>query len=543
MNHTISLWPSADLHLPETPLRSQVLANASSRPSSLRKTRSMFYSNRRQDLAGQPIAEIPARQPGFQNAPPEYNTCLHDLQAPLGPSGSIDAARDRILTDFQTGSGRQRTSFALAPFLKRRDKSRSASSEAADQVTFDSSEGPIDSLASFKKSESKGRAFSGIFKSKIKKVFRKSSIIVSDLPVQHVEAKRLHFSISTPATDEADESTTAVDYNDNSIRRASGGTVSATERSKSRVTSWTDSSAGDTIGSKDFARLSVIREVSQPRLTTESRDHPAALLQEEFLQRLESKNRADFPVEPQRVYSALLKEIEKKNILVDDAQRIDIHKDGSVSRSALGTLPSQRHRHISISSLVMLKPTIRKVSSDVNSAHETEEDHGKQQRRMRRGSGIGTDNNQGQTHPGLDVPTIYFEEESRSSSQLCRSKKAMLPSAEQIELRVKKARDRWSAPLQSKQCAGDFITSQRSYTCDKYLQQPQERDVPVSPSVYSTKEDDDPVHDSPRKSSKDVYSDRSKLGTAVVLDTCAVKHVIGSSPEKPKPRSARSSRD
>ncbi|TKA62830.1 hypothetical protein B0A55_11397, partial [Friedmanniomyces simplex] len=123
-------------------------------------------------------------------------------------------ARDRCLQDFQQKKVRERKSFILAPFQKRRATNHFTTSDSSYDNTLPLFNYTIDvahaSLThasepfplvpvTITKSATKSRNFSETLKGRIKKAFRNASRAPSGLPAQHVEAKHSHYGISEDA--------------------------------------------------------------------------------------------------------------------------------------------------------------------------------------------------------------------------------------------------------------------------------------------------------------------------------------------------------
>ncbi|KAI7557628.1 hypothetical protein KC317_g11511 [Hortaea werneckii] len=125
----------------------------------------------------------------------------------------IALARDKCLRDFQQKKPRERKSMLLAPFQRRRATLwQQSSNDGYDHElppfnyagndalpplppplpppmpTMDSA---LPTIAG--KAEKKSQMFSDTLKGRIKKAFRKTSKTPSEIPVQHVEAKQLHY--------------------------------------------------------------------------------------------------------------------------------------------------------------------------------------------------------------------------------------------------------------------------------------------------------------------------------------------------------------
>ena len=195
--------------------------------------------------------------------------------------------RDKILRNFQQMKLRERPSFSSFVAKKRQDhaSSYSANDGCGGIVTFhkenflnqENSGQPLFSVGT----ESKVKDDSKSLKSRFKKMFRRSSQIGDGLPVQHLEATKLHFgsdiaSISSSkrrsnSLSDSDEKKLLNESPEISFSmdipgpknlagsRASSGMHSegGDSNTKSRVTSWSNSTVANTLSSKP---LSIINE-------------------------------------------------------------------------------------------------------------------------------------------------------------------------------------------------------------------------------------------------------------------------------------------
>jgi len=370
---------------PGTQLKSGPRSAASSITSQqIRKARSMYYASSVQ--TGSPIARPPAKYlttPPPVVVPPTLEIPVHcsvarnvdvppaaepRIPATVTADESIDKARDKYLQTFQDRSIKHKPSLFMAPFMKRQDKGKEkskrlssgfASMNASSQLT------PIDStldvtLNDFMPQPDKKdkRSFSGSLKSKIKRVFRRTSKVSPNLPVQQIEASRDYFESAEvethtardlygiPTPDElllqrVRQRTPSIDgarpaYIRSASRTSSNGSlrsrgsnrslhseVNASNPSASRVTSWGTSSTGDTLTQRAMKRMSVIHEAKDSigseadriaSISTKRKSLPLTALgglaafrdpmpMESLLEE------SSTPVDPKRVFSALMKEI------------------------------------------------------------------------------------------------------------------------------------------------------------------------------------------------------------------------------------------
>lgn len=201
------------------------------------------------------------------------------------PSYQVDAnvskARDAHLNQFQKQSIRHRPSFMFTPFRKRQDKVEAQYTGSSDNgVTYDHIvSSPLPPVpGTQRKSSQETRATSVSIKDRIRRVFRKSTV-PQNLPVQHVEATRQHFGDQLTEKNQAhgrvdsrqnayravqsqnSQLQDSLDPRKQSVRASSPvGSDATLGTSKSRVTSWTDSTITATAASRCSNRLDSIQE-------------------------------------------------------------------------------------------------------------------------------------------------------------------------------------------------------------------------------------------------------------------------------------------
>lgn len=185
-------------------------------------------------------------------------------------------ARDRCLLDFQQKKLKERKSFILAPFQKRRS---TANLQKSSESSYDTSLPPFNyagdttlptlspstepaalSRIEAKAEEKKTRKFSASLKGRIMKAFGKPFRAPSGLPVQHVEAKHFHYAASEEAYHSLSEKsadpfvtsaaeTSAATLQQKNATCSSRFSDAQNSDSKSRVTSWTNSTFAGTLTS------------------------------------------------------------------------------------------------------------------------------------------------------------------------------------------------------------------------------------------------------------------------------------------------------
>jgi hypothetical protein len=286
------------------------------------------------------------------------------IPATVAPDESVDTARDKVLQDFQQRSVKHKPSLFLAPFIKRKDRGKDKnrplssgftavsirSQRTPDELTIDAT---VDDLPPPDKKDK--RSFSGSLKNKIKRVFRRTSkSSLQDLPVQQIQASRDYFgampvefenckdvySIPTPEPEvlrrvrsrnhsiEAGRPTffkpgSRTSSNGSARSDHSSGSLHsemhAANASGSRVSSWA-MTATEPLDSRAIKRLTVIHESKDSigseadraaSVTTKRKSLPPSALAA-FRDPMPMESllaQTSTPVDPKRVFSALMKEI------------------------------------------------------------------------------------------------------------------------------------------------------------------------------------------------------------------------------------------
>jgi hypothetical protein len=290
------------------------------------------------------------------------------LQVPITPNETIDKARDKYLQDFQQRQVTDRPSLFLAPFKKRQDRlskkdlpsSSGVSSRSSKYTSANTTQDTIPSDCLPSKARKEKRSISGSIKEKIKKVFRRTSNNTTILPIQQIEASRDYFGDYTtdvqppprlpdefdiPSPDDktlqrhrsrtpslelgkpiyARSGSRSVSRGSDRSDRSSRSLHSETNislPSNSRVTSWSTSSVNGTLTQRDIKRLTVIHEAKDSIgsetdhhvITSSPKRKPPNLVGfAAFREPMPMEmlfDEASTPVDPKRVFSALMKEID-----------------------------------------------------------------------------------------------------------------------------------------------------------------------------------------------------------------------------------------
>ncbi|KAK3658014.1 hypothetical protein LTR56_000778 [Elasticomyces elasticus] len=382
-------------------------------------------------------------------------------------------ARDKCLQDFQQKKVRERKSFILAPFQKR----RATAAFTASDGSYDTMLLPFNHADEFvhapippasesfpmipitvTKSGSKSRNFSDTLKGRIKKVFRKASRAPTGLPAQQVEAKHFHYEVSDdpsmldahknidPFVSFTDETPTASVEQQNASAN-SRSTEGQRSETKSRVTSWATSTAAGTCNSRangahipfadERGGLKRSDSVSTLRKAKSFFGKPVQ-------NRLRRSSKADLKSseESQGLYSALQQRLRPadRNSTPNSAGFGDetVVQQSRVA-SGLASLPSQQQANNSISSMKRYStPTVRSVTPDLKAyrlgvcspveevlspdIHET-------------------------TNTALLAPHRSAYPSTEESLPRPRVTKAPTPSQEQVQRRMTKSKNRWQSPL------------------------------------------------------------------------------------------------
>ncbi|KAK0279801.1 hypothetical protein LTR91_005553 [Friedmanniomyces endolithicus] len=389
----------------------------------------------------------------------------------------LTLARDRCLQDFQQKRVRERKSFILAPFQKRRATNHFTTSDSSYDTTLPSfncaGDGTRASLppasisfplvpVTITKSATKPRNLSETLKGRLRKVFRKASSAPSGLPPQHVQAKHSHYGTSeeAPLTVPKEVADPFVSVSEDTLVAAAEQTVASTNSrssgaqsrgAQSRVTSWATSTAAGTCKSRaEAAQLGSVEEhgglvrsnsISTLRKAKSFFGKPAH-------NRLRRPSKAELSTseESQGLYNALQQRMKpaKRTPTPDDEYTGDGTEDrhSSVS-SGLAGLPSQQKANdtVTVSSNKRYStPTIRSVTPDpqaykhricspveevLSPAYVTED------------------------HVPRRVPVDERGEAPSEQTLLQRRRaiKAPAPSHEQLQRRMEKSRNRWQSPL------------------------------------------------------------------------------------------------
>lgn len=352
----------------------------------IRKARSMYYASSVQ--TGSPIARPPAKylttpppvgvSPASRTAPKAYVPTRSTGPSPLAgpkvtmpaaPNDTVDAIRDKYLQDFQQQSRsiKHKPSLFLAPFKKRQDKMKPLSStytsfpsnnySFVDDTTADTTVSDFMPQVEVKER----RSLSGSLKKRIKRVFGRTSVKTSSLPIQQIEASREYFNDITagPTAKHGDipspeehilrrvrSRTPSLDAlhphpimsasrsNSRGSARSNRSLHSETNTSSvsaSRVTSWGTSASGETLTQRAIKRLTVIHEAKDSIGSMTDRPLSASInrrslpvptfsaFQNPMHMESLSEETSTPQIDPKRVFSALMREIDASKAADDSA--------------------------------------------------------------------------------------------------------------------------------------------------------------------------------------------------------------------------------
>lgn len=562
------------------------------------------------------------------------------------PNEAVDKARDKCLQDFQQQRQvKHKPSMFLAPFKKRQEKAKKKSAPSSAQAST-RSHTPGDA-ASVPMVDSKPlkekRSISDSLRSKFKKVFRKGSTKNTHLPAQQVDATREYYGghlgdervaeipkrLDVPSPDELllqrhKSRSPSFEGGKPALARASSrgsnrslhSEASLTNATTSRVTSWSNSSACDTLTQRAIKRLTVIHE-SKDSMGSEA-DHFGSTSPRR--KPLPMSGFAAFrdpmpmdtlmestgtPVDPKRVFSALMKEIDAtKNAHPDQPQSTpggdsdvfvssELRKahssagkelgdcdGGDVARPLSSLRPDTAHSNVgSVKSKTLrsfgraLKATIRNVtpseqpSSSSPAPDRTTSVRGAVRipRPTSRGSSASTISDSVNKATKTAPNSITFKLQPRVSTPV--DSQRLMVAATPVRsnaLHVPKLNGRSRAPGDPTEVctpAGSDISASSKEEMDSELlddslpgnplRSPKPRQVfsPLSPSIYSRNTDGASILPNDSIMSLDATAAKSGRkgsisGSAVIITSHSVKsYVIGTPTPHRGTESARSSRD
>ncbi|KAI4931321.1 hypothetical protein J4E85_003911 [Alternaria conjuncta] len=559
-------------------------ASSSITSQQIRKARSMYYASSVQ--TGSPIARPPSKylttppvasiSPVSEPSPiplPSRTIRPSPLAGPrmpvtVGPDTTLDKVRDEYLQDFQQKAVKHKPSMFLAPFKKRQDKGKDKGKRVASEAqsfSTDYQQTPDESTVDLALSDfvppqeiKEKRSFSGSLKSKIKKVFRRTSGKSTNLPVQQIDASRDYFHTAHYSPPTVKDGLSIPPPNEETLKRIRARTPSlegaypaflrsgsrsnstgsarsnrslhseanAANVSASRVTSWGTTTTSDTLTQRAMKRMTVIHESKDsigseadraastsasrrkslplPPLAAFRDPMPMEILTEESLT----------PVDPKRVFSALMKEIgssrsqkssspakrtpgAESDVFESSTTKLfshtrELHSSGSRNlRSSIDLEQRPPSRRPATSQSTQSKTsTIRSFGRAIRSTIRTVTPIG-QHSSPDPGPTSRVDGTKGvhrreETMPssGSTPESDDTQTDSDGAERNC-AVQMFTPTTSQIEKRVERAKDRWKTPLDGAEHVQFPRETGRTYDVASFVQR---TDDSTKPAVQDDKE-------------------------------------------------------
>ncbi|KAI8938148.1 hypothetical protein NX059_005814 [Plenodomus lindquistii] len=493
------------------------------------------------------------------------------LPVTVAADETVNTARDRYLQSFQHKTVKHKPSVFLAPFKKRQDKGRDKgkriktdviSASTSSHKTPDESTTNV-TLADFNPltEPKEKRSFSGSLKSRFKRVFRRTSIRSPTLPVQQIEASRDYSNatgLKAPSPDNTSDIPSPHDdmllrvrsrtpsyeipfpaFVRSGSRTSSNGSsrsnrslhseMNATHASASRVTSWGTAATDDAMTQRALKRLTVIHEAKDSigseaeriaSLVPRRKSVPlSALASFRDPMPMDSLAEESFtPVDPKRVFSALMKEIDAskspqsatgrkdrtpgaESDVFESSATKELHgitrelhssasRDFRPSTSSDHRPPSRRPASAAAHSVQSKTSTIRSIGRVIKATIRTVSPPEQQHPEFdldQSGSACGSPGDTGDdshSSPAITTPnherrehnTVAGTTDSGSSAVQQQAGpdypvRTYTPSASQIEQRVERAKARWKTPLDKAETFQFPRETDRSYNVTKFTQQ------------------------------------------------------------------------
>ncbi|KAL6705720.1 hypothetical protein ACN47E_006509 [Coniothyrium glycines] len=570
------------------------------------------------------------------------------LPVSVAAGETVNQARDKYLQTIQQKSVKHKPSVFLAPFKKRQEKRRdniSRSSSGKSQAQQSRQQTPGDCTTDVTHTESmpqpgpkEKRSFSGSLKRKFKRVFRRSSNRYPTLPVQQIEASRDYhnngfhggsvltvntYDIPSPDEDTLQRvrsRTPSIDDNHRTYRKTSSQSGSngsqksnksnrslhsetnAVYASSSRVTSWGTASTSDPVTQRALKRLTVIHEAKDSIGSETDRVASMAIRRKSlpplaaFRDPMPMKNLVEetiAPVDPKRVFSALMREIEatkptnvepaqaestpgaESDVFKSSATKVSyavVNRDFRPSIASEQRPPSRRPASTAAGSAQSKNSTIRSLGKAIRTTIRAVTPTGSHSSPIARKAS--------QLRHSQDLPKTPDSDES----QKLKKDIVLTSSATQIEERVRMSDDRWQTPVEhsdkpqfAKETDGtfdgtDFVhQSMHDTVCsndqpwlvieslgpeqgDKLSDYPKANTSPsprplmspLSPSVYSRNTDGISILPNDSVMSFNGPNDPIRTlngGSAVILKSQSVRSYVIGTPSPRRPDSTRMSRD
>ncbi|KAI9879258.1 MAG: hypothetical protein M1830_009118 [Pleopsidium flavum] len=357
--HRVESFITAIPQLDEDSKFEDSIASTPSSYRKLRKAKSMFSPRRTSSAAftnGTPDSKSNSKKGGFSHrfsldgrGDPTLRTTassLHNgtrsLREAAHESQALDAAismaRDQYVLQLEQQRLKETRSFLLSPRVRRSNKASQKKFRDSSSISygsaFSSANQRNDHPAENKIFGVKARKLSNSFKNKLKRVFQRSSQVAEALPVQQVDASRPHFRdyVAQDPVFEQEYKDVPVPDRDvlsrvssrEALRAESLRSMHSNENmsnGNSRVTSWTNSTAANTMATAqtiDKKRLSIIQEVGGPHQPSSSADRYGIPRRgygvfRKPLRSISGSGPVTGPVDGHRIYSALMRRIDENS--------------------------------------------------------------------------------------------------------------------------------------------------------------------------------------------------------------------------------------
>ncbi|KAL9065309.1 MAG: hypothetical protein Q9157_007520, partial [Trypethelium eluteriae] len=518
----------------------------------IRKSRSLYLTSEPQPAIreGAFADRVPKKDSsGMKSVLKRSRISLHtsqssDLAAQLnGQRANEDAtdrelvarARDKIFQQLHTRRLRESTSFmALSRSFKKRQDDQKENWEHKDATTYDKIPPPErdqQSPRTTARLRDRARVLSAPLANSFKRFLRRSSTS-SDFPAQQTEASRLYFEPSkvpneSPSAQvlppESGGSQASTDVSQSSIMRVkhpilainsitpsqystSGATSSL---GRSRVTSWSDSTVANTVGTAISQQLPVINEhASIPDPASFYEQKPSISVKPLFKQQGSRNSRISENSEKkpsnttQRIYSALMKKTEHSSTDNEETQ-LASSTHSPDTKPAFDLLPSRRQFPKLSRRGRLSKGTIRTVTPDSYAAKLRRISIDKSLQ-LRKDISISLDECQSTGIPADGGSTTLLnddgtlttgEEISVPIGANPWAPTTASPTKDLLEQRACRARNRWKTPL--KDGGSPFFSSRMT------RHSPSEFPYELRPNHHSVR-----LHKSQAELSRDVFNDR-----------------------------------
>lgn len=401
----------------------------------------------------------------------------------------LSVARDRYMQSLQNQRLREKPSFIMTAFRRGKGKDAKPAASGHDSpITFEhispsGSAGATKLRKSSKSSDPKPRKVSLGWGKRVIKFFRRASKSPEPLPVQHAEATRAHYGdyVSSTVPDRHSTYNTALEpQRDVSLRTGpmrstvrpisypvartpSNGSTNLPDTlsvPKSRVTSWADSSIAGAPESRAVTRMSAIPETPRPdacREVTESLQlSPAQPAENWQFHDLTDVDVAASGVDSKGLYSALQRRF-RDSTFSDGTPRSS--QDFEVStrpHSVYDNLPSQQRRRQSSS----ITGTGQSPMATVRTVTPHEQIILQSTGEICEGSPVSQYSGVEHVVENMTYANKHIEDSPVSPispvggttaaglTRVRKAPKATTPTAEQVAVRVDKAKGRWKQPLE-----------------------------------------------------------------------------------------------